>query len=38
MSVVGIDPRLAGAVASLDADGRLLHLRDPPVMASRVGR
>jgi len=35
---VGIDPGLAGAVASLDADGQLRHLHDPPVMAIRVGR
>ena len=35
---VGIDPGLAGAVASLDADGQLLHMHDPLVMAIRVGR
>jgi hypothetical protein len=38
MIVVGIDPGLAGAVASLDADSQLLHLHDPPVMSIRVGR
>ena len=38
MMVLGIDPGLAGAVTSLDADGQLRHLHDPPVMAIRVGR
>jgi crossover junction endodeoxyribonuclease RuvC len=38
MIVVGIDPGLAGAVASLGADGQLRHLHDTPVMAIRVGR
>jgi hypothetical protein len=38
MIVVGIDPSLAGAVASLDADSQLRHRHDPPVMAIRVGR
>ena len=38
MMVVGIDPSLAGAVTSLDADGQLRHLHDTPVMAIRVGR
>ena len=38
MIVVGIDPGLAGAVASLDAGGRLRHLHDTLAMAIRVGR
>jgi len=38
MIVVGIDRGLAGAVASLDAGGRLRHLHDTLTMASRVGR
>ena len=38
MIVVGIDPGLAGAVASLDVDSQLRHLHDPLVMAIRVGR
>jgi hypothetical protein len=38
MIVVGIDPGLTGAVASLDAGGRLRHLHDTLAMAIRVGR
>jgi crossover junction endodeoxyribonuclease RuvC len=38
MIVIGIDPGLAGAVASLDTQGQLLHLHDTPVMTIRIGR
>jgi predicted RNase H-like nuclease (RuvC/YqgF family) len=38
MIVLGIDPGLAGAVASLDADGQLLHLHDTSVMSIRSRR
>jgi crossover junction endodeoxyribonuclease RuvC len=38
MIVIGIDPGLTGAVASLDSQGELLHLHDTPVMTIQIGR
>lgn len=35
---IGIDPGLYGAVAALDADGRVLSLQDTPVLAVKKGQ
>lgn len=35
---IGIDPGASGAIASLDADGRLIAVEDMPTVAVKVGK